>query len=41
MKKNAVVGQSGGPTAKPLRDCIRSIKPRRRDWHCLWDDKWN
>ena len=35
MKKNAVVGQSGGPTAcyqcKPLRDCIRSIKPRSNE----------
>ena len=45
MKKNVIVGQSGGPTAvinASLYGVVyEASEPRRNTWHCLWYDKWN
>ena len=44
MKKNVIVGQSGGPTAvinSSLYGVVSEALKHTEDWNCIWHDQWN
>ena len=42
MKKNVIVGQSGGPTAVINASLYGVVyHAERTDWNCIWHDQWN